>query len=102
MLTPTTAYITLMTWLVGLLTLTLVPGALAILCAPAVAATVAVLLARGFQLDRDQVLRAVALCTVRALTAAVVGAARIALAALGAAETMLSRQTSQLTYTRAA
>lgn len=102
MFTPTTAYITVMTWLAGLLALCFVPGVLAFACAPAAAMTVTILLARLFQLDRDQVIRAVALLTVRVLIAAVVGAARLALRILSAAETHLHHQINQPTYIRAA
>lgn len=102
MLTPTTAYITLMSWLAGLLTLCFVPGALAVISAPAAAATITVILARALQLDRDTVLRAVALLTVRVLTTAVVGLASLALRALAAADTRLNQQTTQPTYIRAA
>ena len=102
MLTPTTAYITLMTWLAGLLTLALVPGLLALPCAPAAATTVTVILARALQLDRDQTLRAVAYATIQALTAAVVAAASLALRALSAAETRLAQPTHQTIYSHAA
>lgn len=103
MFTPTTAYITVMTWLAGLLTLALVPGIYAGLCAPVTATTVTLLLARAFRLDRDQVLRAVALLTVRLLIATVVGTARLALRILTAAETRLAQPTTvQTIYSHAA
>lgn len=101
MFTPTTAYITLISWLVGLLTLTYVPGPLAFACAPAAATTVAIGLARVFQLDRDTTLRAVALISIRALIAAVVGVAGLALRALTAAETRLAQPQTHPTYIRA-
>lgn len=102
MFTPTTAYITLMSWLAGLLALAFVPGLLAPLCAPAVAATVTVVLARAFQLDRDATLRAVALLSVRLLIAAVVGAAGLLLRILTAAETRLATQQTHTVYIHAA
>lgn len=103
MLTPTTTYITLMTWLAGLLTLALVPGPLAFTCAGPIAATVTVILARAFHLDRDTVLRGVAYTTVRALIGTVVGIASLALRALTAAETWLAQPTTHQTiYTPAA
>ena len=103
MLTPTTTYITLMTWLAGLLTIAFAPGLLAVACAPVAAATVTVTLARAFQLDRDQVLRAVAYLTVRALIAAVVAAAGFALRGLTALETWLGRpDTTHTIYIHAA
>lgn len=101
--TPTTAYITTMTWLAGLLTLAFAPGWLALACAPAAATTVTVVLARGFQLDRDQTLRLVAILTVRALIAATVFTAGLLLRALTAAETRLAdRPTTRTIYTHAA
>lgn len=102
MFTPTTLYITTLTWLTGLLTLAFVPGLLAFACAPAAAATVTVVLARVFQLDRDTTLRAVALLTVRVLIAAVVGLAGLILRALTAAETRLAQPTTRTIYSRAA
>lgn len=100
MFTPTTAYITLMTWLAGLLTLALTPGVYAWLCAPVAATTVTLLLAKAFRLDRDQVLRAVTLATVRLLIAATVGTASLILRTLNAAETRLTH--THTIYTHAA